>query len=301
MADKLVYNLQDILKDKNTNLKPENLRAGVTCLGVEGTLEESIGEGVKQFASVEEMNNSTGNNEGDLAVVYTEEIVDMVADGVYQSFVFSEKEVVLPEKLTSGYGMNYGPLNPDATCKQATIILQPTDFRFIISGSGGQTIKYTSTDYQTFTRTEDTYGETLELDSKVQLHSSDQKYWINNPTWSDCIKYFIKAKEKIFNGLYEYKNSEWVLIPSQLTLTQEDRLLIGETAYGETGIITGTMPNNGELTYTPSEEEQEIPAGYTSGGTIKAISYTDLGTITPEEYTQAETQINDLFGEEVDE
>lgn len=44
MADSLVYKLQDIKEDKNTNLKPENLKAGVTCLGVEGTLEELQGE-----------------------------------------------------------------------------------------------------------------------------------------------------------------------------------------------------------------------------------------------------------------
>ena len=41
MADKLVYELQDILEDRNTNLKPENLRKGVTCLGVEGAMEVS--------------------------------------------------------------------------------------------------------------------------------------------------------------------------------------------------------------------------------------------------------------------
>lgn len=35
MANILVDKLQDIKEDKNTNLKPENLRKGVTCLGVE--------------------------------------------------------------------------------------------------------------------------------------------------------------------------------------------------------------------------------------------------------------------------
>ena len=41
MSD-LKINLQEILQDKNTNLKPENLKKGVTCLGVEGTLEGGI-------------------------------------------------------------------------------------------------------------------------------------------------------------------------------------------------------------------------------------------------------------------
>lgn len=42
MADKLVYDLQNIKEDKNTNLKPENLKAGVTCLGVVGTMQSGV-------------------------------------------------------------------------------------------------------------------------------------------------------------------------------------------------------------------------------------------------------------------
>lgn len=37
MSNQLQENLDAILLDKNTNLKPENLKEGVTCLGVEGT------------------------------------------------------------------------------------------------------------------------------------------------------------------------------------------------------------------------------------------------------------------------
>lgn len=42
MADKLVYDLQNIKEDRNTNLKPENLKAGITCLGVVGTMQPGI-------------------------------------------------------------------------------------------------------------------------------------------------------------------------------------------------------------------------------------------------------------------
>ena len=41
MSD-LKTNLQEILQDKNTNLKPENLKQGITCLGVEGTMQSGI-------------------------------------------------------------------------------------------------------------------------------------------------------------------------------------------------------------------------------------------------------------------
>lgn len=39
MNNKLQDNLDAILQDKNTNLKPENLKEGVTCLGVDGTMD----------------------------------------------------------------------------------------------------------------------------------------------------------------------------------------------------------------------------------------------------------------------
>lgn len=42
MSNQLQTNLDTILQDKNANLLPENLKAGVTCLGVEGTMTEGI-------------------------------------------------------------------------------------------------------------------------------------------------------------------------------------------------------------------------------------------------------------------
>ena len=51
-------------------------------------------------------------------------------------------------------------------------------------------------------------------------------------------------------------------------------ILYGKKAVNKDGEIVGTMPNNGELNYIPSDIEQTIPKGYTSGGTIKAIDIT---------------------------
>lgn len=42
MANELQTKLDTILEDKNTNLLPENLKAGVTCLGIEGTMEAGV-------------------------------------------------------------------------------------------------------------------------------------------------------------------------------------------------------------------------------------------------------------------
>lgn len=43
---KLQDNLNLILNDKNINLKPENLKDGITCLGIEGVYTGSTAGGI---------------------------------------------------------------------------------------------------------------------------------------------------------------------------------------------------------------------------------------------------------------
>ena len=73
-------------------------------------------------------------------------------------------------------------------------------------------------------------------------------------------------------------------------------ILSGKVAFNSNGLLAGTMPNNGELTYTPSTVTQTIPAGYTSGGTVAAINYEESGTITPAEYTELNVLAEDILG-----
>lgn len=74
---------------------------------------------------------------------------------------------------------------------------------------------------------------------------------------------------------------------------QSKDVLVGKQYYTASGQQTGTMPNNGELNYTLSTEAQTIPAGYTSGGTIEPIDYSD--TLSPDEYTQALADVDTLL------
>lgn len=57
---------------------------------------------------------------------------------------------------------------------------------------------------------------------------------------------------------------------------KSEHILEGESAYVNGEKIEGTMPNNGELIYDPSDEEQPIPEGYTSGGAVKKTDITKL-------------------------
>lgn len=50
------------------------------------------------------------------------------------------------------------------------------------------------------------------------------------------------------------------------------QILNGYTAYVKGSKITGFMPNNGTLSYDPTTEVQNIPEGYTTGGTINAVT-----------------------------
>ena len=58
--------------------------------------------------------------------------------------------------------------------------------------------------------------------------------------------------------------------------TAADRLLTGNTMFTSEGVVKGTMPDNGELIYTPTESTQTIPKGYTSGGVINPAVFEDM-------------------------
>ena len=54
---------------------------------------------------------------------------------------------------------------------------------------------------------------------------------------------------------------------------QVSEMLIGKKAFDFNGeVLTGTMPDNGQLNYTPQTVAQQIPLGYTNGGVIEAVT-----------------------------
>ena len=89
MADKLVYDLQNIKEDRNTNLKPENLKAGVTCLGVVGTMQAGI--------DTSDANATTNDIAiGKTAYVNGEKITGTISDVDSNSVRISERVEVGP-------------------------------------------------------------------------------------------------------------------------------------------------------------------------------------------------------------
>ena len=68
---------------------------------------------------------------------------------------------------------------------------------------------------------------------------------------------------------------------NEVTATQAN-VLTGKQFFTKDGFVAGTMPNNGTLNYEPSINEQTIPYGFTSGGTIGAVDATIDRNIAPE-------------------
>lgn len=88
---------------------------------------------------------------------------------------------------------------------------------------------------------------------------------------------FERGSEQIgalYNGIF---------MPNMNTSFISDaNVLSGKIAYNELHQqVLGIMPNNGELNYTPSNISQTIPTGYTSGGTIAAVTSDADNNIIP--------------------
>ena len=229
----LEQKLRDIADEKDLKLLPENLKAGVTCLGVTGTLEASTTSGgVKQFSTVEEMNSSTGNTEGDLAIVYRNEVQNATVDSQFQTATFPDT-VVLDTALTDYVEVRYRAVD---SSKMFDCMGQLDSSKFMMdcyTESGEIRIQYESSDGITYTRT-DTTGNPVDFGTKI--------YYENSEMWNDAIGKFIQIGGSTFEGLYKYSGTTWELAPTDLTTVADEVYLT--KFYGKNGVTTGTLTTN---------------------------------------------------------
>lgn len=73
-----------------------------------------------------------------------------------------------------------------------------------------------------------------------------------------------------------------------------NQILEGQTAYANGQKIEGTMPNNGTLSFTPTDNRQVIPSGYTEGGYIEPANIEIL-----QDYNTYLSITDEILGEEV--
>ena len=222
--------LNNILTDKNTNLKPENLKKDVTCLGVTGTLDASAGSGgVKQFSTVEEMNSSTGNTEGDLAIIYRNEIQSATADSKFQVATFPDT-VVLNSAITDYAEFRYIAVDSSVTFGCMGSLDSSMFTMNYYTETRDVTIQYTSYDGITYTR-DDTTGNPVDFGTEIYYDTSEM--------WNDAIGKFIQIGGSTFEGLYKYSGTTWELAPTDLTTVADEVYLT--KFYGKNGVETGTL------------------------------------------------------------
>ena len=196
----LKTNLQEILQEKQNKIVPENIKKDVQIFDVTGTYEGSGSSttGVKLFETEEEMRADSTAQEGDLAIVYRNEIQNMKVDTETQYITFPET-VTLPEAITSNYRCTYKYINNGSG--SFSVRLDDNSFRFSSRGAPGINITYTSVDGITYTRTTFS-GSSGELTNPVDL---DGVIHINLDTqWNVNFGYFMIIEGNTFEGLYEY-------------------------------------------------------------------------------------------------
>ena len=193
----LKENLTEIKRQKDTYLLPENLKQGVTCLGITGTLTpgSETGGGVKLFTTVDEMNADPNPQEGDLAVVYREEVKNATVDSRFQVATFPDT-VVLDSAMTDFVEVRYRPVDSSVMfdCMGS---LDSSMFRMdCYTETGEVRIQYTSSDGITYTRTDST-GNPVDFGTEI--------YYEMTEMWNDAIGKFIQAGGMYFDGLYQNK------------------------------------------------------------------------------------------------
>lgn len=153
------------------------------------SIEQGSGD-VKLFSTIEEMNNSNNPIENDLAIIYRQEMVNWDGASALTTLTFP-KTVKLKE---TGDGNCYGHASSDTWLDlEGSVSTSSATFR--IMGDDYYTIRYTSIDGITYTRT-DSYDETLVL--------SQEPLTLNMYEWSDVCGYFMTVRSAKFEGLYNY-------------------------------------------------------------------------------------------------
>lgn len=126
-------------------------------------------------------------------------------------------------------------------------------------------------------------ANTFDLATYNALASNAYSSGISTPEWLDNQTLRFGFYGRLFISLQlQYESSTGIVIAAKIrentlynlykaNITSAD-VLKGKITYNKSGKITGTMPNNGTLTYTPRAISQSIPLGYTSGGTIEGDS-----------------------------
>lgn len=199
----LLDELNLILQEKQDKIKPENIKKGVQIFDIEGIYEGDSTKKIKLFETQEDMQNDEDAKEGDLAVVYREEIQNMTADSQTQYLTFPET-VTLPQALTESYYCMLRSVDSSSSYFDGNVMLDQNSFRFDgYTESGMIRVQYTSADGITYNRTRftgDSGDLTNPVDLGIEIHCEMQE------EWNDNFGYFMQTGGNTFEGLFKNTN-----------------------------------------------------------------------------------------------
>ena len=193
----------EILKTARDNMKTALEEKGQTVTKDIRTYAEAIsnistgGSGdVKLFETVEEMQQDENPQDGDLAVVYKEELINVTAESEFDSCIFPN-EVVLDEAFTDNIYGRFRAVDSSSSYFDGMVDMSSSNFRFDgYSESGEIQVEYESEDGITYTRTDG--GEELqEFGVVIKWEDSGEGF-------NSVIGNFMKINGNYFNGLYKY-------------------------------------------------------------------------------------------------
>ena len=216
--------------------------SGYTGLGTV-TVNVPSGSGdVKLFETVEAMQADPNPSEGDLAVVYREELIGVTEESEFDSCTFPNT-VVLDSAFSGGIHGSFR--GTDIGWTSGYIDMSSSDFSFSCLGfSSHVNVEYTSQDGITYTRTDggkelQEFGETIK--------------WKDEDPFDDVIGNFMKIGGKYFGGLYEYKSNEYVMTKNQLNATPD--YVYKKIFYGKNGVENGTLTTSVSNSFTDVNAE----------------------------------------------
>ena len=188
--------LTQILTEKEEKIIPENIKKDVQIFDIIGEYEGEGGSGeVKLFETIGDMELDEDKQEGDLALVYGEELQNLKEDSIFSSALFPS-EVELPEMISD---TRYASLiSNDSVEYSASIELGSNVFVLIlyINGMENMRVEYTSEDGILYVRS-DGGEETINFGANVHINLDEY------PDYDENIGYFIQIYDKYFNGVYQ--------------------------------------------------------------------------------------------------
>lgn len=181
-------------------LLPDILKSGNKVLNVEGTLEP-----IRLFSSIDEMDNSSGNNKDDLGVVYSEGFKEgEVQVGDIVTLNFLPDELVFDEAIeeNSSFRIYLRAVDYSSGTSTSYIYIRPEEIsgeiRVTLRNSTGYFwFRYYSEDGITYTKQ---YTENEGMPNEVLLYSVAEDIY-------NIVPQIFKLCDYKYEGLYSYNNS----------------------------------------------------------------------------------------------